>query len=128
MKQRPFWFPLLGLGFAVAGADKVMGLSGYRRMFGHLGLSDQARGLIGAGEFAGGVLVASLAGRRLGGLVLTMASTAVLTSELRQREDQLALPRAALLAAAVLAAAFPAPANRRTPAIAGRSTARKWWS
>ncbi|MDR3536637.1 MAG: hypothetical protein P4L71_09070 [Acetobacteraceae bacterium] len=103
--RRPFWFPLLGLGFAIAGADKVLGLSGYRRLSSHLGLSEQAMGLIGAGEFAGGVLVASRAGRRLGGLALTMASTAVLTSELRKGEDQLALPRSILLAASVLAAA-----------------------
>ncbi|MBN8874186.1 MAG: DoxX family protein [Rhodospirillales bacterium] len=105
--RKPFWFPLLGLGFAVAGADKLFGQSGYRRLFRHLGLSEQAMRVVGVGEFAGGVLVASLAGRRLGGLLLTMASTAVLTSELRKGADQLALPRAGLLAAAVLAAALP---------------------
>ncbi len=110
--RRPFWFPLLGLGFAIAGADKVLGLSGYRRLFAHLGLSEQAMGLIGAGEIAGGVLVATHAGRRLGGMVLTKASTAVLTSELRQGDDQLALPRSILLAASVLAAAC-APARPR---------------
>lgn len=115
--RRPFWFPLLGLGFAVAGADKVLGLRGYRRLFNHLGLSEQAMGLIGAGEFAGGVLVASLAGRRLGGLLLTMASTAVLTAELRKGDDQLALPRSVLLAASVLAAMTPNAAARQTSAI-----------
>lgn len=115
--HRPFWFPLLGLGFAVAGADKVLGSSGYRRLFQRLGFSEQAMGLIGTGEFAGGVLVASLAGRRLGGLLLTMASTAVLTAELRKGDDQLALPRTILLAASALAAAAPTPTARQTSAI-----------
>jgi hypothetical protein len=111
--RRPFWFPLLGLGFALAGADKILGAQGYRRLFRHLGLSEDAMALVGAGEFAGGVLVASLAGRRLGGLILTMASTAVLTAELRKGEDQLALPRTALLIASALAAAAPVPALTR---------------
>jgi hypothetical protein len=108
-RRRPFWFPLLGLGFAIAGADKLLGLTGYRRLFSYLGLSEQAMGLIGAGEFAGGVLVASRAGRSVGGLLLTMASTAVLTAELRKGEDQLALPRSVLLLASVIAAASPPP-------------------
>jgi hypothetical protein len=60
--------------------------------------------LVGACEFAGGVLVASKLGRRLGGLALTAASTAVLTAEVERSETERALPRLALLAAAVLAA------------------------
>jgi hypothetical protein len=107
--RRPFWFPLLGLGFALAGADKILGSQGYQRLFRHLEMSNDAMALIGAGEFAGGVLVSSLAGRRLGGLILTIASTAVLTSELRKGADDLALPRGLLLLAAMAAAATPVP-------------------
>ncbi|MBN8899446.1 MAG: hypothetical protein BGO51_07430 [Rhodospirillales bacterium 69-11] len=110
--KKPVWFPLLGLGFALAGADKMFGQSGYRRLFRHLGLSEQAMRVVGMGEFAGGVLVSSAHGRRLGGLLLTMASTAVLTSELRKGTEQLAIPRAALLLAAVAAAAMPTPSSR----------------
>lgn len=124
-RRKPFWFPLLGLGFAIAGADKMLGLRGYRRLFRHLGLSETAMSLIGAGEFAGGVLVASSSGRRLGGLLLTMASTAVLTSELRQGDDQLALPRSLLLVASVIAAAMPTPTS--APRIE-KHPRRSWWS
>lgn len=101
--HRSFWFPLLGLGFAIAGADKLMGQSGYRHMFRGWGWSRESRRLLGAGEFAGGVLLANDAARQLGGLVLTTASTAVLTSELRRGEAGRALPRGALLLAAALA-------------------------
>lgn len=101
---RSFWYPLLGLGFAIAGADKLLGASGYRRMFRGWGWSRDERRLLGAGEFAGGVLLASETARHLGGLVLTTASSSVLTSELRRGETGRALPRAALLLAALLAA------------------------
>jgi hypothetical protein len=96
--------PLLGLGFALAGADKLLGVRGYRRMFRGWGWSRTARQLVGAGEFAGGVLLASPSARQLGGLVLTAASTSVLTSELRRGESARVLPRFALLMAALLAA------------------------
>ena len=104
MSQRSFWFPLLGLGFAIAGADKLMGQSGYRRMFRGWGWSRESRRLLGAGEFAGGVLLASDAARQFGGLLLTTASASVLTSELRRGETNRALPRLVLLLAALLAA------------------------
>jgi hypothetical protein len=97
------WFPLLGLGFAVAGADKLLGHSGYGRLFGRWGWSMESMRLIGACEFAGGVLIASKAGRRLGGLALTAASTAMLTAEVERADTVQAASRLALLAAAVLA-------------------------
>ena len=109
MKPRPrsrhaAWFPLLGLGFVLAGADKLLGQSGYRRLFGEWGWSPEAMRLVGACEFVGGVLVASKLGRRVGGLALTAASTAVLTAEMERAETSRAVPRLVLLAAAVLAA------------------------
>jgi hypothetical protein len=107
-RPKPFWFPLLGLGFALAGADKLLGQPGYRRLFGHWGWSPDAMKLVGALEVAGGVLIASTWGRRLGGLALTTASTAVLTAEMERAETKRAVPRLALLAAAILAA-MPTP-------------------
>jgi hypothetical protein len=99
---------VLGLGFALAGADKLLGQSGYRKLFGHWGWSSDAMKLVGAAEVAGGVLVASTWGRRLGGLALTAASTAVLTAEVERSETKLAVPRLLLLGAALLAA-MPTP-------------------
>lgn len=104
MSQRSFWYPLLGLGFAIAGADKLLGQSGYRHMFRGWGWSRESRRLLGASEFAGGVLLASESARHLGGMILAGASASVLTSELRRGESNRALPRGALLLAALLAA------------------------
>jgi hypothetical protein len=109
-RSRPFWFPLLGLGFALAGADKLLGQPGYRRLFRRWGWSQDAMRVVGACEVAGGVLIASSWGRRLGGLALTAASTAVLTAEMERAESSRALPRILLLATAIMAA-LPAPAN-----------------
>jgi hypothetical protein len=106
-RKHAFWFPLVGLGFAVAGADKLLGQAGYRRLFRQWGWSDDSMRLIGAAEFAGGVLVSSTIARRLGGLLLTTASTAVLTAELERRQDDLAVPRLALLFAAAIASLPP---------------------
>lgn len=93
---------LLGLGFAVAGADKMLGITGYRRLFRHWGWSRQSMRAIGVGELVGGASLLCPPSRRLGGLLLTAVSTAVLTAELRRGEAERALPRGALLLAAAL--------------------------
>jgi len=98
------WLPLLGLAFAVAGADKLLGQSGYQRLFRHWGWSSDSMRLVGLSEFLGGVLLASHRGRRAGGLLLTAASSAVLTKEMERDETDLATPRLVLLAASALAA------------------------
>ncbi len=97
------WFPLVGLGFAVAGADKLLGVGGYERLFADMGWSDTARKLLGAAEFTGGVMVSSPYRRMLGGLVLVAASTAMLTAEMRQGETDLAFPRILVMMAAATA-------------------------
>ena len=97
------WFPLVGLGFAVSGADKILGIGGYERMFTDLGWSETARRVLGAAEFLGGVMVSSTYRRMLGGLVLVGASTAMLTAEVRQNQTDLALPRLLVLLAAATA-------------------------
>jgi hypothetical protein len=94
------WFPFLGLGFAIAGADKLLGLGGYEQLFAKWGWSDGARRLVGASEFAGGVLVASERGRQIGGWLLTMVSAAMLSAEIDRNERDLALPRFVLMLAA----------------------------
>jgi uncharacterized membrane protein YphA (DoxX/SURF4 family) len=97
------WFPILGLGFAVAGADKLLGLGAYDRLFAKWGWSEGARQLVGASEFAGGVLVASERGRPLAGWLLTMISAAMLSAEIDRNERDLALPRFVLMLAAATA-------------------------
>ena len=97
------WFPLLGLGFAIAGADKVLGIGGYERLFADMGWSETSRRVVGAAEFAGGVMISSPYKRMLGGLILVAASTAMLTAEVRQNQSDLAIPRFAVLLAAATA-------------------------
>jgi hypothetical protein len=57
---------------------------------------------VGAGEFAGGDLLSTPTVCRLGALLLTTLSSAVLPAGSRRSEAQRALPRGALLLAAVL--------------------------
>jgi hypothetical protein len=102
-RKRSFWFPLLGLGFAVAGADKILGYRGYEALFERWGWPQGVMRLIGLGEFTGGVLVASRRHRWHGGMLLTATSGAVLTKELSRGDTGLATPRLALLLASVAA-------------------------
>jgi hypothetical protein len=102
-RTRSFWFPLLGLGFAVAGADKILGVRGYEALFERWGWPRGVMRLVGLGEFAGGVLVASRRHRWHGGMLLTATSGAVLTKELSRGDTDLATPRLALLLASMAA-------------------------
>jgi DoxX-like family len=102
-RKNSFWFPLLGLGFAIAGADKILGVRGYEALFERWGWPQSVMRLIGLGEFAGGVLVASRRHRWHGGMLLTATSGAVLTKELSRGDTDLATPRLALLLASIAA-------------------------
>jgi hypothetical protein len=97
------WFPLLGLAFAITGIDKLFGVRGYRRAYRRLGWTERQMRAVGAAEVAGGVLVGTEATRKLGGAVLVLTSAKVLISELDQRDDELALARIGVLAAALTA-------------------------
>ncbi|MBV9734283.1 MAG: DoxX family protein [Acidisphaera sp.] len=97
------WFALLGLGFVVAGGDKLLGLRGYEGLFRRLGWSDDVMRLIGAAELTGGALVGTDSARRLGGTILVLSSAAMLAAELRQDEGEIALPRLGLLLASLTA-------------------------
>lgn len=103
MKQISPFYALLGLGFMVAGFDKLAGLRSYERLFRHFGWSRDAMQLTGAAELAGGAMVICPCTRRLGGAVLTAVSGTVLSTELQHRDPFLALPRFALMAAAAAA-------------------------
>lgn len=105
-KKQSFWFPLLGFGFALAGADKLLGLRGYERLFQRWGWRHTGQQLVGAAEFLGGVMVASPPLRRRGGQILSATSAAVFSKEMVRQETGLAMPRLALMLAAVTAALF----------------------
>ena len=102
-----YLFPLLGSAIALAGVDKLVGQRGYARMFGHLGWTDDQMKSVAVAEAAGGLLMVLPATRRFGGAVVSAASLAVLSSELRHGDPKLAGPRALVLLAAVAAAVAP---------------------
>ena len=98
-----YFFPLLGAAFAVAGADKLIGDRGYARMFDHLGWSRGGLRAVAVAEMAGGALLAAGSTRRLGGAIAAATSATVLASEIRRGDSELAVPRAMLMAAALVA-------------------------
>ena len=102
-----YLFPALGAAVALAGVDKLVGQRGYARMFGHLGWTEDQMKAVAVAETAGGLLMLASATRRLGGAVVSAASLAVLSSEMRHGDPNLAGPRALLLLAAVAAAISP---------------------
>lgn len=107
-------FPIFGAGVALAGGDKLYGLTGYRRLFNRLGWSRCAVEALGVAEVAGGLLLVPRATRGLGGAVLLAASAVVLANEWRHGDVKLAAPRGLLLAIAAAAMLTPArPLARR---------------
>jgi len=94
--------PLLGLGMAVAGFDKLAGNRSYRALFEKWGWSRQQMNNVATAELIGGALMIPRQTRRLGGGILAAASGVVLASELQYREP-LAAPRMGVLMVAVTA-------------------------
>ncbi len=101
MEVSRLWFPALGVAFMVAGADKIIGNRGYSRMFRHLGWSSTSKRVVATAEMAGGALLAARSTRMLGSAMLAATSATVLASEVRHGDGRLAMPRAALLLAAL---------------------------
>lgn len=99
--MRTSFFALLGLGFLLAGTEKLVGARPYERLFRHFGWTPRAMRWVGFAEALGGALVASRGTRRLGGAVLAGTSATVLNTELKHRDTALAVPRLALLVAAL---------------------------
>ena len=94
---------LVGLGMAVAGADKLAGDRAYERLYRRWGWSRGQMQLAGLTELLGGTLMAFGRTRRLGGVLLTGASITQLTAELAHGDGDLALARTGVLACAVTA-------------------------
>ncbi len=95
--------PLVGIGMAVAGADKLAGNPGYVRLYRHWGWTPQQRQMAGAAEMAGGAMMACRGTRRLGGAVMAGASATQLTAELAHGDGGLGLARAGVLGVALIA-------------------------
>ena len=98
-----YWFPALGLAFAVAGVEKLFAVGSYRRLPQDLGWPMGAMQAVAAGEVIGGALLSTGRTRRLGGAVLAISCAAMLGGELQHRQGSLALPRLGLLLAALTA-------------------------
>lgn len=94
--------PLLGIGMAVAGLDKLAGNKSYKELFKGWGWSEQQMYNVATAEMIGGLLMLPRHTRRLGGGILAAASGVVLASELRHREE-LAAPRMGVLMVALTA-------------------------
>ncbi len=93
---------LVGLGMAVAGADKLAGDRMYRRLYRHWGWSPHEMRMAGAAELAGGLMMAFRSTRRMGGAIMAGASVAQLTAEIRHGDTALAAARTGVLSAALL--------------------------
>lgn len=94
---------LVGLGMAVAGADKLAGDRAYEKLYRHWGWTRGQMQLAGLAEFLGGELMAFGRTRRLGGALMTGASVTQLTAELAHGDGGLALARTGVLACGVTA-------------------------
>ena len=94
--------PMLGLGMAVAGFDKLAGNRSYRKLFEGWGWSRKQMNNVATAELIGGALLIPRQTRRLGGGILAAASGVVLVSELQYREP-LAAPRMGVLMVALTA-------------------------
>ena len=107
MRLRSIWYPVLGLAFAVAGADKLMRNEGYEKLFRAFGWTRGQQQATAAVEVLGGLLLASPNTRRLGGLLLAGESATVLAAEIRTRKAELAVPRVLLLTSVLKAIVRP---------------------
>ncbi len=105
------WFALLGLGFAAAGVNKLIGVRGYDTLARHWGWPRASMRRLGGIEFAGGLMVATPATRRLGGALLSGTCAFVLATELQNHDEQLGFARGGLLLAA-LTALIPGSTSR----------------
>lgn len=103
-KKRTGWFQLaVGLGFAAAGASKLLAIEPQRRLFASWGWSEDDMRLMGAAELGGAVLLITPSLSRVGAALLTACSTCVALAELRHGDDKLVTPRLGMLVAAASA-------------------------
>jgi uncharacterized membrane protein YphA (DoxX/SURF4 family) len=95
--------PLVGVGMAVAGWEKLADERGYRRLFRHFGWSHADLWRVGVAELAGGALMVPPATRRIGGAIMAAASVPQLAAEIRHRDHGLTAARVCVLAVALAA-------------------------
>ena len=107
MRFRSIWYPVLGVAFTVAGADKLLRDSGYEQMFRRFGWTRGQQQAIAAAEMLGGLLLAARSTRRLGGILLASESATLLTGEIRTHKAELAVPRVLLLTSVLKAIIRP---------------------
>lgn len=100
-------YPITGVSIAVAGADKLLGDRAYKRLFKDLGWSQADMQKVGGAEVLGGLLMVLKPTRRLGGAIVFAASTTMLLAEIRRGDTKLAVPRTAVLLAALGAVMLP---------------------
>ena len=103
-------YPILGGAVAVAGGDKLYGNRAYRRMFRHLDWSESEMQAAAAAEIVGGLLMVPRSTRRLGGALVAATSAVVLSSEIKQGDNRLAVYRGAVLLAGLAALLAPGEA------------------
>ena len=103
-------YSVAGSAVALAGADKLVGNRGYKRLFNSLGWSRSEMEAAAAAEVVGGLLMVPRATRRLGGALVAAVSGAILLAELRDGNDRLAASRALVMMTGL--AALLAPGER----------------
>jgi hypothetical protein len=94
---------LVGLGMALAGADKLAEDPRYDRMYAQWGWSRGQMRAAAAVEVIGGLLMAFPRTRRAGGALMAGASVPQLTAELNHGNGGLALARTGVLVVALAA-------------------------
>jgi hypothetical protein len=99
-----YLFPAFGTAVALAGSDKLVGMRAYDSMFRHLGWSREDMRAVAAAEIAGGLLMMPRLTRPLGGALVAATSAAVLASEIRCGDTDLAMPRGLIMLVALGAA------------------------
>ena len=95
--------PLVGLGMAAAGLDKLSGDQSYVSLYRSWGWSQREMRRAAYAEVVGGLLMAPRRTRPLGGVILGIASFFQLAAEVRNRDNGLAAARTGILGACVAA-------------------------
>ena len=95
------WFRLASLGFALAGASKIMAVTPQRKLFRSWGWPEDIMVILGSLELGGALLMSNRHTRHIGAATVTAASIAVLAAELEHGQTRLAPGRYAMIAAAL---------------------------
>lgn len=100
MSKPSAWHTLVGLGFGVAGASKLLAVRPQAELFESWGWPKQSMQVIGAAELVGALLLVTGRTQKVGAALLTTTSGCVLQHEIAHGDDELVTPRAAMLLAA----------------------------